>query len=399
MPSTGVRRDLALERNVVVMGLTSMVATFGNTLWYFFLPYYYVSEGATTTEIGIIYAAWLAVQALGSGPAGALSDKVGRKNVTVLSSVISMIAVFILAFSNSLLISAVAFPLVGLGTAFFQASKTLLAESVEKERRGTAFGMYFTLEQGLAVISPFLGGYVVSKSGYFPLFFVGAVLTLSAILPRYLLLQETLHNSDETRHVDSSSSGFLSRLKTFAGNRYLLVLVFVYSLYNLFVDQNSYITPLYALDALHINIESAGVLFSAILGVIALARLPAGKLADRIGRKKTVIVSWIGEISVVYIFVFAPVGSLSIALLGIIFWQFFGVMDAPAINAWVAETSDPANRGLSMGMFYSIAYLATVPALVLSGVLFGIEPRLPFYLNTILGVVALILLARYLKNV
>ncbi|MDG6998189.1 MAG: MFS transporter, partial [Nitrososphaerota archaeon] len=112
----------------------------------------------------------------------------------------------------------------------------------------------------------------------------------------------------------------------------------------------------------------------------------------RIGRRKTIIISWIGEISVVYVFVFAPRSIPAVAILGIAFWMLFGVMDGPALNAWVAESSDPKSRGLSMGMFYSITLLPTVPALLLSGYLFSIIPQLPFYANSVIGVVALIML-------
>ncbi len=398
MPFANLRRELALEQNIVVMGLTSMVATFGNMLWYFFLPYYFQSFGATAFQIGSVYAIWLAVIAVGAAPAGALADRFGRKNIIVLSSTISVVAVFMLAFSNGFLISAIAFSLVGLGTAFFQVSKTLVAESVEKERRGTAFGTFLTLEQVLAVFSPAIGGFLVSRTGYFVLFFIGGALTLSAVIPRLILLSETLPESERKFLSGSRISDYFSRFKVIANNRFLLTLVVVYSLYNLLVDQNSYIAPLYAKTVLRLNQPNTGLLFSALLAVLALSRLPAGKLADKIGRRETVILSWVGEVSVVYVFVFAPIGAISIALIGIVLWQFFGVLDAPAINAWIAESSDAKNRGLSMGVFYSVSFLATVPALVISGFLFGINPQLPFYLNSVLGVCALFLLIKYTKE-
>lgn len=106
------------------MGLSSMVATFGNMLWFYFLPTYYSNEfSATPTEISLIYAVWLAVGALGSTPAGALADIFGRKNVIVLSSFVSSLSVFILALSHSFLVSAIALPISGLGSSFFSGVK------------------------------------------------------------------------------------------------------------------------------------------------------------------------------------------------------------------------------------------------------------------------------------
>jgi MFS family permease len=377
------------------MGLTGMVATFGNVLWFYFLPIYYENVfHLNPVDIGLVYALWLALTALGVAPAGALADTFGRKNIIVVSSFVSAISAFMFAFAKEFWVSALAFALQGLGQALFQVSNTLVAESIEKERRGTAFGSFMMLSQILAAFSPAIGGFILlsSNSNYFPLFFIGGALCLVAAVARFLLVKETLPKEQRQSFEGRKVSGYFSRFKLIANNRFLVTLVLIYSMYNLIADQNSYITPLYAHTSLGLDQLGTGILFSALLGAVVFSRLPFGKLSDKIGRRKTVIVSWAGEITTVFVFVLAPKGDLGIAIVGIVLWQFFGVMDGPAINAWVAEASDPRNRGFSMGMFYSTAFLATVPALVLAGYLFTISSRLPFYLNSFLGVIALLLL-------
>ena len=380
------------------MGLSSMVATFGNTLWFYFLPIYYTDIfGASPVLITIIYAIWSAIAALGSAPAGVLADRFGRKNVIVLSSAISAVSVFVFAFSSSFMLSALALALAGLGSSFFKVTNTLVAESTSFERRGTAFGTFQALQSVASAASPLIGGFTITSKGYFPLFITGALLTLFAAIARILLIRETLppelRRYSGHKETQSLSSHFFSELKGMMGQRTFLSLVLIYSLYNLLVDQNSPITQLYANDALDLNVASIGVLFSAILLILAASRFLFGKLADAVGRKRTVIVSWIGESTIVYVFVFAPHGQLGIALIGITVWMLFGVMDGPAINAWVAELfPGPENRGFYMGVFYSATVIPTVPALILSGYLFSIAPQLPFYANSILGVIALVLL-------
>ncbi len=390
-----VRRSLGLEHNVAVMGLTGMAATFGNVLWFYFLPIYYEGKfGLSSIEIGYIYALWLVLTAIGVAPAGALGDTFGRKKIIVLSSLISAASAFLFAIAKQLWVAAFAFALQGVGQAFFQVSNTLVAESIEKQRRGTAFGSYMMFTQILAAFSPAIGGFILANSGsnYFPLFFSGGVLCLAAALARYFFIRETLPPEKREPLEGRKLSSYFARFKLITQNRFLVSLVLVYSMYNLIVDQNSYITPLYANSGLGFGELGTGILFSALLGAVVFSRLPFGKLADKIGRRKTVIISWLGEISTVFVFVLAPKGDLGVAIAGIVLWQFFGVMDGPAINAWVAEASDPENRGFSMGIFYSTAFLATVPALVLAGYLFAISPRLPFYLNSALGLFALIML-------
>jgi MFS family permease len=90
--------------------------------------------------------------------------------------------------------------------------------------------------------------------------------------------------------------------------------------------------------------------------------------------------------------VFAPSGNLEIASLGIALWTIFGVMDGPAVNAWIADRADPQGRGLSMGVFYTASLLLSLPGVVLTGILYAIKPQLPFYANSALGFVWLLLL-------
>lgn len=388
-----VHADSRFESNVLVMGLSSMVATFGNTLWFYFLPVYYTEVyNASPVQISAIYAVWLAIAALGSAPAGVLADAYGRKRLIVLSSLISAVAIFLFAASDNLIVAAIALPISGLGSSFFRVANTLVAESSETGRRGRAFGTYSMLASIAAAISPILGGLTISNQGYLLLFMVGGSLTLIAAMVRALFLKETLPISERRSLSLHNLSDSLSAIRLMLHNRILYALILVYSMYNILADQNSFITPLYAKQVLGFDPVTMGVLFSALLAVVAVSKLPFGRLSDRIGRRKTIIISWIGEISVVYVFVFAPRSIPAVAILGIAFWMLFGVMDGPALNAWVAESSDPKSRGLSMGMFYSITLLPTVPALLLSGYLFSIIPQLPFYANSVIGVVALIML-------
>jgi MFS family permease len=374
-----------------------MLATFGNTLWFYFLPVYYANQfGANSYQISMIYAAWIAVSAFGSSPAGALADRFGRKKIIVLSSFISAASIFLLAFSPDLLLAAIALPISGLGSSFFMVSNTLIAESVQTTRRGAAFGSFSTLSTLAAAFSPILGGIAISKNGYFPLFLVGGILTLVAAAARVVYLKETLPIGQSQNSSQNFLGRYASALKGIGRNRMLLILLLAYSVYNIFAEQNSFLTPLYASKVLGYDSITSGALFSVLLLVVTLSRYPFGRLSDRIGREKTVVISWIGEILSVYLFVFAT--SPSIAFLGIGIWMLFGVMDSPAINAWVAETADPKFRGFSMGVFYSLTFIPTIPALLVSGYLFAIKPQFPFYANTVISIAALLFLIFFSRS-
>ena len=389
-----------LERNVLALGLTSMIATFGNYTWVFFLPIYYNEHfGASIPLIGLIYTSWFLVIGIGAAPAGALADRYGRKPIVVMAGLISSAAVFLLAFSNNFILSAIALPLSGLGTSFLQVSNVIVAESVQAKKRGSAFGSFQTLTYALPSISSIIGGISLFNNPdyFFPLFVFGGTLALVATLGRAFFVRETLRGSDRNASQEMKTSYFAAVGKIFR-NRVLLVLILVYSFYNLILDQSSYIIPLYGKFQLSLDPVVLGILFAIITFISAIARLPFGKLADRIGRQRTILISWIGESLAVYVFVFAPHGALSIALAGISLWSLFGVMDGPAVNAWLADATDAKSRGLSMGTFYSASFLVSVPFFALAGFLYAINAKLPFYANSILGIFALVALIALSTN-
>jgi MFS family permease len=377
-----------------------MVAAFGNYTWTFFLPLYYADKfGSSPPVIGLVYTAWLLLIGLGAAPAGALADRYGRKIIVVLAGLISALGVLILAYSSGFILAAIAFPITGLGTSFLSISNVMIAESVEAKRRGTAFGTFQMMTYILPSLSPLIGGVELlnDSSNFFPLFLLGASLAIAATIIRALFTKETLARqsqdsiSGKVEGNKNRSSYFRSVSKVFT-NRILLTLMLVYSVYNLIIDQGSYILPLYGRNQLSLNPETLGLLFAVITFMSALARFPFGKMSDTIGRRRTIMISWIGESSTIFIFVFAPRGDLALALLGIGAWAVFGVMDGPAINAWLADATSASARGLSMGSFYSAAFLVAVPFFSVAGFLYELGPKLPFYANSILGAASLVLL-------
>jgi MFS family permease len=390
----GIRERLGLERNVLVLGTASMIATFGSTTWFFFLPIYYTTKfDVSALTISIIYAAWLAATALGPSSAGKLADIYGRKVIVVASGLISGGATFLLAFSSgNFLLSATAFPLAGFGTSFLGISRVMVAESVVANRRGVAFGTYQTFTYLMSALSPIVGGItIVTTSSYFDLFIFGGILVIIGTLIRALFLKETLSRDDSAKEREKRPS-FLAILSAMAKNRILLALMIAYSLYNLLLDQNSFVVPLYINQVLALNYINTGFAFAILQALVAISRLPFGELSDRIGRRETIVVSWLGESTLVYIFVFAPIGDVNQALIGIAVWTIFGVMDGPALDAWLADSTQAKTRGFSMGTFYSIVNAFAIPPFIVTGYLYTISPQLPFYANSVLGLFALCIL-------
>ena len=141
--------------------------------------------------------------------------------------------------------------------------------------------------------------------------------------------------------------------------------------------------------------EQIGLTFTIILASTTLVSLPAGKMGDSAGRRKTILISWAGESSIIYAFVFSLGPVMAIGAVAL--WAAFGALDAPAIQAWLADTTREHTRGISMGIFRTASSLVTVPIPLIVGFLYQFNAQFPFYLNSIISLSALAFLWRITK--
>ena len=133
-----------------------------------------------------------------------------------------------------------------------------------------------------------------------------------------------------------------------------------------------------------------GFLYSLLSAINIVCNTPFGKLADKVGRRKTVIISWIGENIFMMAFIFSP--NFHVAALTFGLWIALGQMDTPAGVAWISELTDKEQRGTVLGISSSMSSILSLPSPSIGGLLYSISPLFPFYADGILSAAALALL-------
>lgn len=107
------------------------------------------------------------------------------------------------------------------------------------------------------------------------------------------------------------------------------------------------------------------------------------------------LTGWAGEMVLMVAFAYSAGYVASLALFSV--WVAFGAMDGPAIQALLGRVTKMENRGASIGTFDTLPMLLSVPAQVVSGVLFTLSPQLPFLANLAFSLGALILFLSFAK--
>jgi MFS family permease len=114
-----------------------------------------------------------------------------------------------------------------------------------------------------------------------------------------------------------------------------------------------------------------GILLGVMAAVNAVAMLPSGRIADRLGRKPIVIISFLGLAGSYFGYTFtvnfAPV--LLLYVFGIV-RMIFAATAWVALLAWVADHSSEKNRGTIMSALNAALTVANIGALAVVGALY-----------------------------
>jgi MFS family permease len=147
-------------------------------------------DAGVSLEITIvIYAAFNLVAALISYPAGALSDRWGRRNILLAALVIFFAAYLGFALTRNVVLLAALFALYGLYQGIFRAvGKALASDLVPPHLRASGVGWYSTTVGLLQLVASVVAGLLWDRVGHAAVFYFGALFAAVGSLGLLLLV-------------------------------------------------------------------------------------------------------------------------------------------------------------------------------------------------------------------
>ncbi|HEX8289865.1 MAG TPA: MFS transporter [Pyrinomonadaceae bacterium] len=365
------QRYLNLPRNVLALSVVSLLNDTSSEIIYPLLPAFLaLTLGASPFIIGLIEGFAESVAAFLKLFSGYLSDKFDKRKFPVflgysLASVVRPLLAFVTSWQQVLIVRVT--DRVGKGIRGAPRD-ALLAESVEPEKRGFAFGFNRAADHLGAVLGPIFGFILLSflagdpdnptARDYRQVFLFASIPVALGLFVIVFFVKEEKH---ENSLAEENITPIKLSLKEFDGNfkRFLIVIA-------LFTLSNS--TDAFLL----LRAEQAGIA-PAVLPLLWMAlhlskvffSLVGGDLSDRIGRKQLIFAGWI-----VYALVYAGFAFVDSAwqawVLFIVYGVYFGLTEGVE-KALVADLISPEKRGTAYG-FYNLAFSITVfPASLLFG--------------------------------
>ena len=369
---------LALEHNVTIASAGLFLLGFGEELWKKFLPKYLESLGATTPIIGLFGTAEDLFDACYQYPGGFIADRFGRRRAFLIFITLASLGYLVYLFSTS-------WPLLFLGLALAMAWQSMaspaifavIGDSLPRERRTMGFTLQSILKRVPMVIAPVVGGALISSLGLIKGVHAGLLITIPlAVLTIVLVLN--LRTLDRPAH----STNILGVWQSFHGvlRRLLISDIIIRTCEGM----TGVLAILYVTNIQRLSLADYGILIAIQMITSIVIYIPAGRIADRIGRKPFVIVTFVS-------FALFPVAIILAPNFGwlIVAYMIGGLREIgePSRKAMIVNLAHDDIRARSVGLYYLIRSLSITPAALIGGLLWKVAPQVPFVVAGIIGLI------------
>lgn len=375
-----------LNPEVVKLGVVSFLTDLSSeAIFSVFAMYFTMVAGASSALLGLIEGlADFSASSL-TFMSGWLSDRSGkRKAFAVAGYGFSTMAKTILLVSTSIAGLSAFRVIERLGKGFRGPPRDAWLSSLAPSAvRGLSFGVHKALDKAGAVLGPLVAYGLLRWLGesighYRVLFWVAVVPALLSVAVLVMMRDQPVKPHEREglgAHWQALTPGF---------KRFLIPTgVFALAYYSLgFL--------LLKAHAVGVSVADTVLLYALLNAVCVVAAPLAGRMGDAIGRSRVVLLGYGLYGSINLGFVFAS-QHWQVAALFAVYGLFFAI-DESQSKAFIADL-EPERRATAVGAYNFCTGVLYLPASLIAGTLWSVDPRWAFGLAALLSAVAVVLLA------
>ncbi|EKE19535.1 MAG: multidrug resistance protein [uncultured bacterium] len=385
---------MKIQKDKAIIVLTVLIDVIGIGVIIPVLPFYVESFGASSFVVTLLFAVF-AFFAFVSGPfLGALSDRIGRRPVLILSITSTAIGWFVFASAHAIWVLFLGRIIDGLAAGNFPIAQSYLMDIAksDKERTtnlgliGAVFGIGF-------IVGPVIGASLGAISPSLPFWFVGVLATLNVIGAYFFLPETHLKKSVGKKISINPLSPIAGALK----DKMLRSRYFAWFLFGVAFAGMQSVFALFVKEVFGFSATVTGYLFTS-MGVVLV--INQGWALKRIWLKyfkEVDLEIWFFVIMILG-FVLIDLKIFAIFLLGLLFTTVGQSTLRVVMSSGVAGVAGPQKRGEVMGIMSSIASVSMIAGPLLAGALFQKNVQWPFLFNILILFVAFLIMKKNFSN-
>jgi len=374
--------------------------------WVYFYRPIFLNQviGLTEVQIGFLSAVLTFSTIVSPLAGGYLADRFGRKNVLMLfdtTSWLSSLAIWY--WTRSMLFAFVAYVLEGLVSVIYSVWECMLVEDTAPEFRSGIYGIVLAINSVGSLSTP-IAGYVIGSLGIDAGTRMLFLLTFVVLVPMFAIRMVFLRETEFGKQIMKERSfaglgGYRDSLVVIKRNRTIFVLLLMSVLSSFYYASVTY-RPLFLINenGLGLSDELASLVPAASsISSLIMASFIVPKITSKAGYIKTLALGYgLGCVSLLWLSL-SPKGDLLSAVLSSV---LLGVFSATAFSVFRAfltneiEAADSKARAKILSIAGTLTSLFGLPAPILVGYLFSLNPRIPFMVvSATLGISLTMLLA------
>jgi MFS family permease len=392
MPASSSDSQSSAARNIYAFGITSFLNDTATEMAYWVLPAFLISLGAGPAQLGLIEGVAESVASFAKLFSGYLTDRIERRKPLVVAGYFVANAVK---------------PLLALATAWWHIllirfsdrlakgvrgapRDVMVAESVPKERLGSAYGLIQSMDSAGAIAGPLVALVLLARYGIRGVFWSAAVPGALGVMVALFGIRETKRKTagESDRKVTKENADALAPSHTKLPGAFFMVLVAV-TLFSLGNSSDMFLV----MRAQNVGIP---VRLAPLLGLVfnltyTLGSWPAGWFSDHFSRRWIAAAGYLIFAAVYYVFGRAP-STLAIWITMAVYGLYYALTQ-PVLKALVVETVGQEVRGRALGAYFFLTSVATLAASLITGQLWKYYgAAVPFYFSAGLAAVSALLL-------
>jgi MFS family permease len=378
-------------RNIYAFGITSFLNDTATEMAYWVLPAFLASLGAGPAQLGLIEGVAESMASFAKLFSGYVTDRIHRRKPVVVAGY------FVANAVKPLLAIVTAWPQILLIRFTDRLAKgvrgaprdVMVAESVPKNRLGSAYGLIQSMDSAGAIAGPLAALVLLSHFGIRSVFWAAAIPGALCVLVALLGIRERCRaapGGQPGEAVPTPAKLPGDRISLPPSFYFVLVAVTLFSLGN---SSDMFLV----LRAQNVGIPVA---LAPLLGLVfnityTLGSWPAGWFSDHVSRRLVASIGYLIFAAVYFVFGHAP-STLAIWI-AMAVYGFYYALTQPVLKALVVEAVGEQIRGRALGIYFFVTSVATLAASLITGELWKhYGAGVPFYFSAVLALTAAVLL-------
>jgi MFS family permease len=391
MPSPPAQREPSAARNIYAFGFTSFLNDTASEMAYWVLPAFLVSLGAGPAQLGLIEGVAESVASFAKLFSGYLTDRIDRRKPIVVAgyavaNAVKPLLALVTSWWHVLLIRFTDRLAKGVRGA---PRDVMVAETVPKERLGSAYGLIQSMDSAGAIAGPLIALLLLGRYGIRSVFWAAAVPGALCVLVALFGIVETKRPKFPSSVPETSQKQTVSSPETSSLPGAFYFVLVATTLFSLGNSSDMFLV----MRAQNVGIRVA---LAPLLGLVfnityTLGSWPAGWFSDHFSQRWIAAAGYLIFAAVYFVFGQAP-STLAIWISMAVYGVYYALTQ-PVLKSLVVQSVDSNIRGKALGIYAFVTSAAALAASLITGELwkhFG--AGVPFYFSAVLALLSAALL-------